>query len=87
MKNNNRGASVTVTPADWVQGWLFEAMTGYTLDAQDSKRKRGIWEEGVIWKKAPDGRILYNWRAYTAWVEQECPSRDPAVSAEPADRH
>ncbi|MDO8907323.1 MAG: excisionase [Pseudohongiella sp.] len=44
-------------------------MTGYSTDAQDAKRKRGIWEEGVIWIKAPDGRILYNWKAYDAWVE------------------
>lgn len=46
-------------------------MTGYSLDAQNSKRKEGVWEEGVHWRKAPDGRIMYNWRAIDRWVEQE----------------
>lgn len=62
--------NIAITPADWVQGWILERMTGYSLDAQNAKRKEGVWEEGVHWRKAPDGRIMYNWRAIDRWVEQ-----------------
>ena len=61
---------IAVNPAKWVKPSIMFAMTGYTQDALDSKRKNGVWEEGVIWKKAPDGNILYSWRAYEAWVER-----------------
>ena len=57
-----------IAPAQWVRGHLFEAITGYSIDAQNAKRKNGVWEEGVIWMKAPDGNILYNVNAYNAWV-------------------
>jgi hypothetical protein len=60
----------TVMPSTWVQGWILASMNGYSIDAQNCKRKEGVWEEGVHWKKAPDGRILYNWRAIDKWVEQ-----------------
>jgi hypothetical protein len=62
--------ATVMCPATWVQGWLLEQMNGYSVDAQNNKRKEGVWEEGVHWKKAPDGRILYNWRAIDQWVEQ-----------------
>jgi hypothetical protein len=59
---------VLVTPSEWVQGWILEHMNGYSLDAQKAKRSEGVWEEGVHWCKAPDGRILYNWRAIDKWA-------------------
>ena len=65
MRKKNQ---LAVTPAQWVRGHLFEAVTGYSIDAQNAKRKNGVWEEGVIWMKAPDGNILYNVNAYNAWV-------------------
>lgn len=61
---------LAVIPSKWVKANVMFAMTGYTQDALEMKRKRGVWEEGVVWKKAPDGNILYNWRAYEEWVEK-----------------
>jgi hypothetical protein len=43
--------------------------TGYTEDAVRTKIKRGIWLEGIIWRKAPDGRIHINIEEYQKWVE------------------
>lgn len=44
-------------------------LTGYTDDAVRAKIKRGIWLCGVHWRKAPDGRILFNLEAVKAWIE------------------
>lgn len=33
----------------------FREMSGYTVDAVDKKRSNGLWLEGVVWVKAPDG--------------------------------
>lgn len=58
-----------IIPSKWVKAHVFEAATGYSKDALDAKRKTGVWEEGAIWKKAPDGNILYSIPAYEKWVE------------------
>ena len=55
--------------AKWIKPRLFSERTGYSLDALNAKRKTGVWEEGAIWKKAPDGNILYCMEAYEAWAE------------------
>lgn len=46
----------------------FEELTGYTPDATRSKIKRGDWLEGVLYIKAPDGRILMDIEGYEWWV-------------------
>ena len=53
----------------WVTIEKFSRLTGYTPDAVRSKIKRGDWLDGVLWKKAPDGRILVNTEGYEKWVE------------------
>lgn len=55
---------------EWVTIRKFDERTGYTEDAVRSKIKRGDWREGVIWKKAPDGRVLLNVEAFYEWVEK-----------------
>ncbi|MGH8073702.1 MAG: excisionase [Lysobacter sp.] len=47
----------------------FHQETGYTPDAVRSKIKRVDWLEGVVWRKAPDGRILMDLEGYEWWVE------------------
>lgn len=47
------------------------AETGYTEDAIRSKIKRGEWLEGVVWIKAPDGRILIDLEGYEKWATGE----------------
>ena len=53
----------------WVKISKFTEISGYSVDAVHCKRKKGQWEEGVIWMKAPDGNIMINWREVDNWVE------------------
>ncbi len=47
----------------------FSELTGYTVDAVQSKIKRGQWLMDQLWVKAPDGRILIDLQGYAAWAE------------------
>lgn len=47
----------------------FCELSGYTDDAVRAKIKNGIWLEGVVWIKAPDGRVLIDLEGYEAWVD------------------
>jgi hypothetical protein len=51
-------------PVDYVQLSVFETITGYSPDAVQKKIKRGEWREGLVWRRAPDGRILVSLRGY-----------------------
>lgn len=46
----------------------FASESGYTEDAIRTKIKRGIWLEGAVWLKAPDGRILIDSEGYEKWA-------------------
>lgn len=48
----------------------FCAETGYTDDAVRGKIHRGVWLEGDVWRKAPDGHILIDMEGFQRWVEQ-----------------
>jgi hypothetical protein len=54
---------------NWVLIKKLVDMTGYTDDAIRAKIKRGVWLSGVHWRKAPDGRILFNLLAIKEWIE------------------
>jgi len=54
---------------NWVLIKRIVEMLGYTDDAIRAKIKRGVWREGIHWRKAPDGRIFINLKAIQAWVE------------------
>ena len=58
-------------PLKWLTIRKFSTETGYTEDAIRSKIKAGVWLEGAIWRKAPDGRILMNTVGYEQWVEEQ----------------
>jgi hypothetical protein len=45
-------------------------ITGYSERAIEEKIAKGIWLEGRVWVKAPDGRRLISLRGYSQWVEQ-----------------
>lgn len=47
----------------------FSAESGYSEDAIRSKIKGGVWLQDIVWKKAPDGRVLIDIDGYEAWVE------------------
>ena len=54
---------------NWVTIKRFAELTGYSEDAVRSKIKRGDWREGVVWKKADDGRVLMSLEGFDQWVE------------------
>ena len=42
--------------------------TGYSDQAIRAKIKRGIWLQDLIWKKAPDNRIVFNLEEIQKWM-------------------
>lgn len=46
----------------------FCAVTGYTLKAVERKRQDGIWVEGKVWHKAPDGHVMMDMEGFNKWV-------------------
>jgi len=54
----------------WVKPSKYAEMSGYTVDAIDSKRRTGVWLEDIHWTKAPDGKIFINWRKCDEWIEE-----------------
>ena len=47
----------------------FAEESGYSEDAVRAKIKTGVWLEDIVWKKAPDGRVLIDTEGYGKWVE------------------
>ena len=62
-------ASVGLVPPRYVQLHVAELLTGYTEKAINGKIDNGIWVEGKVWRRAPDGRRLIDLRGYEIWVE------------------
>lgn len=70
----------------------FSAESGYTEDAIRTKIRDGIWAEGQVWIKAPDGRNLIDVQGYEKWVvtgavlklHRKAASRSPSCIAAPA---
>ena len=53
----------------WMLLPLFCAMTGYTEKAVRRKIEDGVWLQGRVWRKAPDGHVTIDLQAYYRWVE------------------
>jgi len=53
----------------WVLVCKVIELIGYTDDAVRAKIKKGVWLCGVHWRKAPDGRIVFNLEAIQQWIE------------------
>jgi hypothetical protein len=66
--NNPAALSVAVAPARFVRPHRFEAITGYTVEAIQTKIKRGVWLEGREFVRAPDGNILLDLEGYYLWA-------------------
>ena len=60
---------VGVLPARYVLLPLANALTGYSVKAMERKIERGDWQEGKVWKRAPDGHIMIDMVGYQKWVE------------------
>jgi hypothetical protein len=48
---------------------LANLLTGYSVKAMERKIERGDWQEGKVWKRAPDGHIVIDVLGYQRWVE------------------
>lgn len=53
----------------WITINKLSELTGYSENAIRAKIKKGVWLMEQHWRKAPDGRILFNHEAIDAWVE------------------
>jgi hypothetical protein len=60
---------VVVASARYVLLPLAHLLTGYTVKAIQRKIERGDWQEGKIWRHAPDGHIVVDMTGYERWVE------------------
>jgi hypothetical protein len=58
-----------VSTARYVLLPLANLLTGYSVKAMERKIERGDWQEGKVWRRAPDGRILIDVLGYQRWVE------------------
>lgn len=47
----------------------FARESGYTPDAIRTKIRDGKWPKHLVWRKAPDNRILIDVEGYYSWVE------------------
>jgi hypothetical protein len=66
--NSESTKPVVITPAKYVLLPVANAMTGYSVKAIQCKIHRGEWEEGKIWRRAPDGRIFIDIAGFERWV-------------------
>lgn len=48
-------------------------LTGYSAKAIQRKIQDGVWPEGLMWKRAPDKRVLIDMDGYDRWVENGNP--------------
>lgn len=53
----------------WVTIKKAAELSGYSEKAIEAKRADGTWLEGVVWIKAPDGRILISPDGIDQWAE------------------
>jgi hypothetical protein len=42
--------------------------TGYSDDAIRVKKQRGVWKEGIHWRRAPDNRLVFDLVAIQGWM-------------------
>jgi len=77
---------IVVGTARYVLLPLANLLTGYSIKAMERKIERGDWQEGKVWRRAPDGRIVIDVLGYQRWVEgpRAVPPRATGVAGETA---
>ncbi len=58
-----------LSPARYVLLPLAQLLTGYSVKAMQRKIERSDWQQGKVWKHAPDGHIVIDMVGYHKWVE------------------
>ena len=74
-------ALIVIGTARYVLLPLANLLTGYSVKAMERKIERGDWQEGRVWRRAPDGRILLDVLGYQRWVEDTRAATTPAPKA------
>ncbi len=67
-------APIVVGTARYVLLPLANLLTGYSVKAMERKIERGDWQEGKVWRRAPDGRIVIDVVGYQRWIEGQSPA-------------
>lgn len=65
---------VRVVPIRYLTIRRFAELSGYSEEAVRRKIECGVWLEGDVFVKAPDGRILVDVERYERWVEGARPA-------------
>ncbi len=60
----------------WVTLKKLAQDTGYTANALRAKIKRGEFEEGVAWCRAPDQRLMINLTFFLEWINSNTNNKD-----------
>ena len=55
--------------ARWVVHHKITERNGFTYEQMKKYRQRGVWAEGIHWRKNPVGTIVYNPKAIDDWNE------------------
>jgi len=53
---------------EWVLINVLQTQLGYSDDAVRAKLKRKVWTFGNHWRKAPDGRLVFDLNAIRRWM-------------------
>jgi hypothetical protein len=76
-------APLVVGTARYVLLPLANLLTGYSVKAMERKIERGDWQEGKVWRRAPDGRIVIDVVGYQRWIEGQSPAVTPLGKSRP----
>jgi hypothetical protein len=68
-KGDERPQVILIAPARYVLLPLAQLVTGYSVKAMERKIERGDWIERQVWRRAPDGRIMFDIEGFERWVE------------------
>jgi hypothetical protein len=58
-----------IVPSRYVLLPLAALSTGYSIKAMERKIEQGVWVQGKVWRRAPDGHIVIDLVGYQKWVE------------------
>lgn len=62
-------AAFGLVPPRYVLIPVASLVTGLTEKAINSKIDAGVFVEGEVWKRGPDGKRYFDFRGYESWVE------------------
>jgi len=57
------------TEHQWMTVRGLSKEVGYTENAIRIKCQRDVWRQGIVWKKAPDGKIVIDYLAVQRWMK------------------